>query len=91
VQSGAAFQVLADMFGDRYSFDDHTHDDRGLAPRHFDSFSRCAEEAAISRLYAGIHFRPAIDLGLEQGRCIGRAVSDLLFRRGRTSRASVVH
>jgi hypothetical protein len=30
------------------------------------------------------HFRPAIELGLEQGRCIGRAVSQLPFeRRGR--------
>ena len=86
VQSGAAFHVLADLFGDRYSFDDHTHDDRGLAPRHFDAFSRCAEEAAISRLYGGIHFRPAIDLGLEQGRCVGRAVNDLPFRRGRHRR-----
>jgi PAP2 superfamily len=83
VQSGAAFQVLADLFGDRYSFDDHTHDERGLAPRHFDSFSQCADEAAISRLYGGIHFRPAIDAGLAQGRCIGRAVSSLPFRRRR--------
>jgi hypothetical protein len=91
VQSGAAFQVLADMFGDRYSFDDHTHDARGLAPRHFDSFSRCAEEAAISRLYGGIHFRPAIERGLEQGRCVGRAVGDLPVRRGHRGRASVVH
>src|SRR5262245_4379262 len=91
VQSGAAFQVLADMFGDRYSFDDHTHDDRGLAPRRFESFSRCAEEAAVSRLYGGIHFRPAIERGLEQGRCIGRAVGELPFRRGHTGRASVVH
>jgi hypothetical protein len=82
VQSGAAFQVLADLFGDRYSFDDHTHDERGLAPRHFDSFSQCADEAAISRLYGGIHFRPAIEHGLEQGRCVGRAVTDLPFRRG---------
>ncbi len=83
VQSGAAFQVLADLFGDRYSFDDHTHDERNLAPRHFDAFSDCASEAAISRLYGGIHFRPAIDLGLAQGRCIGRAVSALPFHRRR--------
>jgi PAP2 superfamily len=83
VQSGAAFQVLADLFGDRYSFDDHTHDERGLAPRHFDAFSQCADEAAISRLYGGIHFRPAIDAGLAQGRCIGRTVSSLPFRRRR--------
>jgi hypothetical protein len=82
VQSGAAFQVLADLIGDRYSFDDHTHDERGLAPRHFDSFSQCADEAAISRLCGGIHCRPAINRGLEQGRCVGRAVSGLPFRRG---------
>jgi PAP2 superfamily len=81
VQSGAAFQVLADLFGDRYSFDDHTHDDRGLGPRHFDAFSECADEAAISRLYGGIHFRPAIEAGLAQGRCVGRAVGELPFRR----------
>jgi hypothetical protein len=83
VQSGAAFQVLADLFGDRYSFDDHTHDERGLAPRHFDSFSECADEAAVSRLYGGIHFRPAIEAGLVQGRCIGEAVGSLPFRRSR--------
>ena len=83
VQSGAAFQVLGHLFGDHYSFDDHTHDERGLPPRHFDSLGQCADEAAISRLYGGIHFRPAIELGLEQGRCIGRAVNNLPFRRGR--------
>jgi hypothetical protein len=84
VQSGAAFHVLADLFGRRYRFEDHTHDDRGLAPRRFGSFREAAEEAAVSRLFGGIHFRPAIELGLEQGRCIGRAVSQLPFeRRGR--------
>jgi hypothetical protein len=82
VQSGAAFQVMADMFGDAHDFVDHTHDARGLAPRAFTSFSQCAEEAAISRLYGGIHFKPAIDLGLEQGRCVAEAVSRLRLRSG---------
>jgi hypothetical protein len=82
VQSGAAFQVLTDLFGRRYRFEDHTHDDRGLAPRRFGSFRAAADEAALSRLYGGIHFRPAIELGLEQGRCVGRAVSELPFGRG---------
>ncbi len=81
VQSGAAFGVLADLFGDAYSFDDHTHDNRGLAPRHFNSFSAAADEAALSRLYGGIHFRPAIELGLEQGRCVADAVDELPMRR----------
>ena len=83
VQSGAAFGVLADLFGDHYSFDDHTNDSRGLAPRHFDSFTQAADEAAISRLYGGIHFRPAIELGLQQGRCIADAVNALPVRHAR--------
>jgi hypothetical protein len=33
-----------------------------------------AEEAAISRLYAGIHYRAAIDDGVRQGECIGRTI-----------------
>lgn len=80
VQSGAAFQVLTDLFGDAYAFTDHTHAERGLAPRAFGSFLEAAHEAAISRLYGGIHYRAAIDNGVEQGRCIGRAVSELPFR-----------
>jgi len=79
VQSGSAFQVLTDLFGEGYAFVDHTHDDRGFAPRSFGSFLEAAEEAAISRLYGGIHFRAAIDNGVTQGRCIGQAVSRLPF------------
>ncbi|MGH2660679.1 MAG: vanadium-dependent haloperoxidase [Actinomycetota bacterium] len=81
VQSAASAQVLTDLFGD-VAFTDHTHDDRGLAPRSFNSFFEAAEEAAVSRLYGGIHFRTAIALGLEQGRCIGHHVSNLEFRAG---------
>jgi hypothetical protein len=80
VQSGAAFQVLTDLFGERYPFVDHTHDERGLAPRSFGSFFEAAEEAAISRLYGGIHFRSAVENGVTQGRCIGTAVSALPFQ-----------
>jgi hypothetical protein len=78
VQSGAVAQVLSDLFGD-FPFTDHTHDARGFAPRSFASCLAMAEEAAISRLYGGIHFRPAIELGIDQGRCIGRKVSTLVF------------
>jgi hypothetical protein len=80
VQSGAAAQVLTDIFGRRFAFVDRTHEDRGLPARTFASFLHAAREAAISRLYGGIHFRPAIVRGLEQGRCIGQAVSALEFR-----------
>jgi membrane-associated phospholipid phosphatase len=80
VQSGAAFEVLADLFGRDYAFTDHTHDDRGLPARTFASFSYAAQEAALSRLYGGIHFRAAIDNGVVQGICIGQAVSALPLR-----------
>ena len=79
VQSGAAAQVLTDLFG-AISFTDHTHDVRGFAPRTFFDFFAAAEEAAVSRLYGGIHFRAAIDRGVEQGRCVGRQVSALRMR-----------
>jgi len=80
VQSAAAAEVLRATFGEA-AFTDHTHDARGLAPRSFDSFAAFAREAAISRLYGGIHFRSAIELGLEQGRCVGEVVAALPMRR----------
>lgn len=80
VQSGAAAEVLTATFGD-VAFTDHTHDARGLAPRSFASFTAFAEEAAISRLYGGIHYRSAIDRGIEHGRCVGATVAALPMRR----------
>lgn len=71
-QSGAAAAVLTSFFGEGFAFTDRTHVRDGLAPRSFPSFAAAAEEAGISRLYGGIHFRAAIELGLEQGRCIGQ-------------------
>jgi hypothetical protein len=76
VQTAAAARVLTSLFG-QLSFTDHTHDARGLSPRTFSSFAAAAEEAAISRLYGGIHFRAAIEHGLEQGACIGEQVTAL--------------
>lgn len=71
VQSGAAAVVLTSIYGENFAFTDSTHVRDGMAPRSFASFDAAAEEAGISRLYGGIHFRSAIDRGLEQGRCIG--------------------
>lgn len=70
-QSGAAAAVLTAAFGKAFAFDDATHERDGLPVRHYASFAEAAEEAALSRLYGGIHFRAAIERGLEQGRCIG--------------------
>lgn len=76
VQSAAAAGVLTDLLG-RVAFTDRTHESRGLPARSFASFTDAAREAAVSRMYGGIHFRAAIDRGLEQGFCVGRRVRAL--------------
>lgn len=79
VQSGAAATVLADLFGATYAFTDHTHTRLGFASRTYASFQEAAQEAAISRLFGGIHYRAAIENGLAQGECVGRRVLALRF------------
>ncbi len=81
VQSAAAAVVLTDLFGENYAFSDNTHEAIGYAPRSYGSFIEAAEEAAISRLYGGIHYRSAIEHGLEQGRCVAGRVLALAFER----------
>ncbi len=79
-QSAAAAVVLTAMFGENFAFEDATHVDDGLPPRLFASFEAAADEAGISRLYGGIHFREAIERGLDQGRCIGAFAAQLNTR-----------
>ncbi len=78
VVSGAASTVLTDIFGDNFAFNDDTELQYGLPIRSFTSFNTAADEAAISRLYGGIHYRAAIDLGLKQGRKLGLFVAEKL-------------
>ena len=71
VSSASAALVLTAIYGDNYAFDDETGSRDKLPERHFSSFTEAADQAGISRLYGGIHFRAAIENGLAQGRCIG--------------------
>jgi hypothetical protein len=85
-QSGAAAFVLTDLFGSK-GFTDTTHQDHALMPRlqprSFESFDEASAEAAISRLYGGIHYSFDNDDGLAVGRAIGEAiVSKVTFRAG---------
>lgn len=81
VQSRAAAAVLSRLFGAETGFVDNTHNDRGWGPRSFKSFAAAADEAALSRLYAGIHFRAGVQSGKVQGQCVGQAALALKFRR----------
>jgi hypothetical protein len=74
VISGAAAIILTDIFGDNFEFEDDVEVEFGLPVRKFKSFLHASDEAAISRLYGGIHYRPAIDNGVAQGRKLGRFI-----------------
>ncbi|GAC1646874.1 MAG: hypothetical protein NVS4B3_00040 [Gemmatimonadaceae bacterium] len=74
VVSNAAAAVLSDEFGSALAFVDDSENEYGLPTRSFSSFQQAADEAAISRLYGGIHYRRAIEQGAIQGRKLGALV-----------------
>jgi len=74
VISATASTILTQIFGDHFSFTDDTEQEFGLPLRKFNSFAQASKEAAISRLYGGIHFRDAIENGVKEGEQIGRFV-----------------
>lgn len=74
VASGAAAVALTDIFGENYAFADDTELPYGLPIRNFTSFDEAANEAAISRMYGGIHYRAAVEIGIKQGRDVGNFI-----------------
>ena len=80
VISTAAAVALTSIFGENFSYTDDVEVEFGLPKRDFNSFYAASQEAAISRLYGGIHYRPAIDNGVTQGRKLGEyIVSNIKF------------
>jgi hypothetical protein len=90
VISTAAATVLTDQFGENFAFADSTEMAYGLPVRSFPSFNAAAAEAAISRLYGGIHYRMAIEEGITQGRGVGQLVVRKLRTHVRVAAAPVV-
>ena len=88
VVSGAAAEVLTQIYGDNFQFDDDTETAYGLPVRSFDSFRNASSEAALSRLYGGIHYRAAIEEGLKQGRQLGQFIAQNLQMKTNTAQAS---
>jgi hypothetical protein len=78
VVSGAASVILTEIFGDNFYFEDDTELQFGLPMRSFKSFYEASSEAAISRMYGGIHYRAAIENGLEQGKRLGHFIAEKL-------------
>jgi len=79
VVSSSVATVLTFLLGDDFSFIDTSEVYFGIPERRFTSFNQAANEAAVSRLYGGIHFRDACDNGVAQGKRVGEFVLSNLF------------
>lgn len=71
VVSSAIAVALTSMYGENFAFTDSTEVEYGFTVRSYQSFMQAAEEACISRLYGGIHYRAAIENGKNQGLKVG--------------------
>ncbi|MBA4146065.1 MAG: haloperoxidase [Cytophaga sp.] len=76
VVSSASAEILSYLFGDAVRYTDTSEEYFGIPARTFNSFRDAANEAAISRLYGGIHFRDAIVAGQIQGKQVARYILD---------------
>ena len=85
VISRAAALTLTDLFGENFDFVDTTEVSYGLPSRSYKSFIDASEEAAISRLYGGIHYMMAITEGVAQGQNIG----DFIVKNIQTKKLSL--
>lgn len=87
VISRAAAESLTYLLGDNFSFQDSTELDFGLPSRSYDSFFDASDEAAISRLYGGIHYLPACENGVEQG----KKVADYILENIQLKKEGISH
>ncbi|MDA9773470.1 vanadium-dependent haloperoxidase [Saprospiraceae bacterium] len=81
VASTSAATVLTNLYGDNFAYRDDVELKYGLPVREFSSFLQASGEAAISRLYGGIHYMPAITDGVTQGKAIGEFINGNLSTR----------
>jgi len=78
--SGAAATVLADEFGERARFTVESDTMIGVI-RSFHSFRAALEEVKNARIFAGIHFRTACEVGTQLGASIARFILENKFQR----------
>jgi PAP2 superfamily len=73
--SASAATILSNRVGDNYVFSDSTEVPFGRPVRKFDSFYHAADQASISRMYGGIHFKEALVTGNKQGKQVGAFIA----------------
>lgn len=75
--SGTTATILAGYFGSSFSFSDNSKIVDGFQARTFSNFQAMANEAAVSRMYGGIHYPFDNQEGLNCGTAIGANVNSL--------------
>lgn len=83
--TAAAATVLTRLMGDNIPFTDSTEYKYGHGVRSFKSFYDAANEASVSRLYGGIHYRSA----LENGSVMGKKVGQYVLEKAKTRKEGV--
>ena len=78
--SGAAAAILTTEIGNNFSFIDSSKIADGFLPRSFINFNMAAQEAAVSRLYGGIHYGFDNVNGMMCGQIIAGNVERLKWR-----------
>lgn len=73
--SAAAAEIMTKWFGDNLSFTDTSLLEFGIKNREIKSFRAAASEAAMSRLYGGIHYRFDNENGAMEGKRLGEYVA----------------
>jgi hypothetical protein len=76
--SKAGATVLSFYFGDQFTFDISSESLAGVT-RHFTSFSAAAEEAGLSRIYAGQHFRTDHIAGKNLGGQVAESIDESIL------------
>lgn len=79
--SGAAAAALTSLYGENFAFSDSTEMEFGIPPRNFNSFEEAAQQAGMSRMYGGIHYRNGNLSGLATGKQIGRYIAEKVRTR----------
>jgi hypothetical protein len=69
---------MTEFFGDKLSFTDSSLLEFGIASREIRSFRDAAQEASVSRLYGGIHYRFDLDAGNASGKKLGAYIVNRL-------------
>jgi hypothetical protein len=75
----ASSRVLESIFGTNYSFTDRTHESL-YGARTYNNLKAYSDEAGLSRILGGIHYKASVAAGEKQGEKIGNLINHLPFK-----------